>query len=75
MKTPIQEVFSDLEANHRELFDVHTPKGRTFINNYSKYLEKEKDLVVNFNLFLRDNGDKHIGLTIEEFVNLYFKQL
>ena len=69
MKTPIQEVFSDLEANHRE--DSVT----IFINNYLKYLEKEKDLVVNFHLFLRDNGDKHIGLTIEEFVNLYFKQL
>ena len=75
MKTPIQEVFSDLEANHSEFFDIYTEKGRTFINNYSKYLKKEKELVVNFHLFLRDNGDKHIGLTIEEFVELYFKQL
>lgn len=73
--TPIQEVFSDLEANHRELFDIHTEKGRLFVNHYSKYLKKEKELVVNFHLFLRDNGEKHIGLTIEEFVELYFKKL
>ena len=40
MKTPVQNVFSDSEANYRELFDVHTTKGRDFINKYSKYLEK-----------------------------------
>jgi hypothetical protein len=75
MKTPVQEVFSDLEANYRELFNVHTIKGRNFINKYSKFLEKEKEFVVDFFVWVRDNGDKHIGLSIEELVNVYFKNL
>ena len=74
MKTPIQELFSDLEANHRELFDLHTKRGRDFVNNYSKYLEKEKEFLNDFFKFFRDNGENHIGLTINEFVDLYLNQ-
>jgi hypothetical protein len=73
MKTPIQEVFSDLEANHNELFDLHTKRGRDFVNNYSKYLDKEKEFLNDFFKFFRDNGENNIGLTIEQFVNLYLK--
>ena len=72
MKTPIQEVFSDLEANHNELFDLHTKKGRDFVNNYSKYLQKEKDFLTDFFVYIRDN--KPTGM-IEEIVDLYLKQL
>jgi hypothetical protein len=72
MKTPIQEVFSDLEANHRELFDVHTSKGKIFVNHYSKYLEKEKEFLTDFFVYIRDN--KPTGI-IEEIVSLYLKQL
>ena len=74
MKTPIQEVFSDLEANHRELFDVHTSKGKIFINNYSKYIEIERHFLVDFFKFFRHNGENHIGFTIEQFVELYLNQ-
>jgi hypothetical protein len=72
MKTPIQEVFSDLEANHRELFDVHTSKGKIFVNHYSKYLTKEKEFLTDFFVYIRDN--KPTGI-IEEIVSLYLKQL
>ncbi len=72
MKTPIQEVFSDLEANHRELFDVHTSKGKIFVNHYSKYLGKEKEFLTDFFVYIRDN--KPTGI-IEEIVSLYLKQL
>jgi len=72
MKTPIQEVFSDLEANHNELFDLHTKRGRDFVNNYSKYLDKEKEFLTDFFVYMRDN--KPTGI-IEEIVSLYLKQL
>jgi hypothetical protein len=71
MKTPIQEVFSDLEANHNELFDLHTKRGRDFVNNYSKYLDKEKEFLTDFFVYIRDN--KPTGI-IEEIVSLYLKQ-
>ena len=72
MKTPIQEVFSDLEINHNELFDLHTKKGRDFVNNYSKYLDKEKEFLTDFFVYIRDN--KPTGM-IEEIVKEYLKNM
>jgi hypothetical protein len=74
MKTPVQEVFSDLEVNHREFFDVHTSKGKIFVNHYSKYIKIEREFLIDFFNFFRDNGENHIGLTIEQFVELYLNQ-
>jgi|APGre2960657373_1045057.scaffolds.fasta_scaffold673000_1 hypothetical protein len=33
----------------------------------------EKQLLIDFFKFFRDNGENHIGLTIEQFVDLYLK--
>ena len=70
MKTPVQEVFSDLEANYTELFDVHTSKGKIFINHYSKYIKIERDFLTDFFVYIRDN--KPTGM-IEEIVKEYLK--
>ena len=70
MKTPIQELFSDLESNHNELFDLHTKRGRDFVNHYSKYLQKEKEFLTDFFVYIRDN--KPTGM-IEEIVKEYLK--
>jgi hypothetical protein len=35
---------------------------------------KEKNGLIQFFLFFRENGEKYLGLTIEEFVDLYLKQ-
>lgn len=72
MKTPVQEVFNDLEANHRELFDVHTSKGKIFVNHYSKYIEIERDFLIDFFVYIRDN--KPTGM-IEEIVKEYLKNV
>jgi len=72
MKTPVQEVFSDLEVNHRELFDVHTSKGKIFVNHYSKYLQIERDFLVDFFVYIRDH--KPTGM-IEEIVKEYLKNV
>ena len=42
MKTAIQEVFSDLEKLHPNLFNMHTTEGKEFVNHFHKYLEIEK---------------------------------
>ena len=41
MKTALQEVFSDLEKLHPNLFNVYTTEGKEFINHFHKYLKME----------------------------------
>ena len=41
-KTALQEAFSLLEELHPSLFDIHTEKGRTFVNTFHEFLELEK---------------------------------
>jgi len=33
----------------------------------------EQELLIDFFKYFRDNGEQHIGMTIEEFVNEYLK--
>lgn len=47
MKTAIQEVFSDLEKLHPNLFNMHTTEGKEFVNHFHKYLEIEKEQMKN----------------------------
>lgn len=44
------------------------------VNNiFDKAIELERNHLIDFFLFFRDNGENHIGLTIEQFVDLYLK--
>lgn len=43
MKTPMQELFSKLEVEHPELFNVNTTEGKKFIHSYYKFIKAEKD--------------------------------
>jgi hypothetical protein len=43
MKTALQQAFARLEELHPSLFDIHTEKGRTFVNEFSKFLEVERE--------------------------------
>jgi hypothetical protein len=45
------------------------------IETVKKTITTDKQLLVNYHMFLRDNGDKHIGLSIEEFVSLYLESI
>ncbi len=55
MKTAVQEVFSDLEKLHPNLFNVYTTEGKEFINHFHKYLEIEKDQI--FKALIRGHND------------------
>jgi hypothetical protein len=46
MKTAIQEVFSDLEKLHPNLFNIYTSEGKEFVNYFHKYLEIEKQQII-----------------------------
>lgn len=47
MKTPMQELFSQLEIEHPNLFNVYTTEGKEFINSYIKFIKLEKQYVDN----------------------------
>jgi hypothetical protein len=45
-KTAVQEVFSELEKLHPQLFNVYTAEGKEFINHFHKFLAIEKEQIV-----------------------------
>ena len=55
MKTAVQEVFSDLEIMHPQLFNVYTTEGKEFINHFHKYLAVERKQITR----AFDMGEKY----------------
>ena len=47
MKTPMQELFSQLEIEHPELFNVNTVEGKKFIHSYHKFIKDEKEQITD----------------------------
>ncbi len=43
----MQELFSQLETEYPNLFNTHSVDGRNFINNYHKFLELEKQQIID----------------------------
>jgi hypothetical protein len=77
MKTAMQELFSQLEIEHPNLFNTNTLEGRKFINDYYKFFELEKQQLI----YAHGNKEKKSGgitnytyiLTGEEYYNENFK--
>lgn len=42
------------------------------LKRQAKQMEKEQ--IINFFLFFRNNGEKYLGMTIEQFVEQYYKE-
>jgi len=70
MKTALQQVFSDLEELHPNLFNVYTTEGKEFINHFHKYLAVEKEQIKNAWLNSLTKGDFN---SAEEYYNETFK--
>ena len=69
MKTAMQELFSKLEIEHPALFNTNTQEGRKFINDYYKFLELEKEQIIDaFDSACED--ENRIG---KEYYNETFK--
>jgi hypothetical protein len=77
MKTALQEVFSDLEKLHPNLFNVYTTEGKEFINHFHKYLELEKKQIVeahgNKLKKSKDEGNYEYWFSGEDYYNKTFK--
>ena len=59
------ELYSFIDIKHyEEVNDI-----------FDKAIELERNQLIDFFKFFRDNGENHIGLTIEQFVELYLKKL
>jgi hypothetical protein len=73
MKTAVQEVFSELEKLHPQLFNVYTQEGRDFLNHFHKFLELEKQQIVKAVYdSMGTNLDPNIGRA-EQYYNETYK--
>ncbi len=72
-KTAVQEVFSELEKLHPQLFNVYTQEGRDFLNHFHKFLELEKQQIIKA-VFdsMGTNCDPNLGRA-EQYYNETFK--
>ena len=73
-QTAVQELFSELEIMHPQLFNVYTTEGKFFINHFHKYLKMEKQQIVDawFGGYL--NGEIKNKLASEDYYNETFKK-
>jgi len=73
MKTAMQEMFSQLEIDQPQLFNINTSEGKTFVNSYIKFMKLEKE---QLNLFYAQGATAEINnpyVTSIEFYNKTFK--
>lgn len=70
MKTAVQEVFSELEKLHPNLFNVYTTEGKEFINHFHKYLAMEKEQIIKAHTNGWNKGIQNELITSQE----YYKQ-
>jgi hypothetical protein len=70
MKTALQQAFARLEELHPSLFDIHTEKGRTFVNEFSKFLEVEREQIMDAVNF----GDTRGKITTYSTAEQYYKE-
>jgi hypothetical protein len=77
MKTAIQEVFSDLEKLHPNLFNIYTSEGKEFVNYFHKYLEIEKQQIIEAHgdklKKSKDAGNYEYWFTGKDYYNKTFK--
>jgi hypothetical protein len=46
MKTAVQQVFSELEELHPNLFNINTTEGKEFVHHFYKYISMEREQIV-----------------------------
>jgi hypothetical protein len=74
MKTALQEVFSRLEELHPRLFDIYTPEGRDFVREFHKFIELEKQQIIEAHLAGQNSAEEVDGETEIEYYNETYKK-
>ena len=73
----MQELFSQLEIEHPNLFNTNTLEGRKFINDYYKFFELERQQIIEAhgnktkNIKIMTSDDSYI-LTGNDYYNENF---
>jgi hypothetical protein len=68
MKTAVQQVFSELEELHPNLFNINTTEGKEFVHHFHKYIAMEREQIENaFNY-----GQLDLGMEADEYYNKIF---
>ena len=69
-KTALQQAFSDLEEMQPHLFNTFSQQGRDFVYHFHKYLEIEKQQIMN----AFEDGQSELSLKDKkEYYNETFK--
>jgi hypothetical protein len=71
----MQELFSQLEIEHPNLFNTNTLEGRKFINDYYKFFELEKQQIINAHGIKMNGVNNHKCVDGEQYYNETFKIL
>lgn len=45
--TALQQVMMDIEEHYPKMFDIYTQEGRDFISRFRKYIEIEKQQIID----------------------------
>lgn len=77
MKTVMKELFSKLEIEYPNLFNIYTTEGKDFVNEYIKFIELEKNQIDNKAIHFAEWLTKKHTLTLmslyEQFEELYYE--
>ena len=77
-KTAVQEVFSELEKLHPNLFNVYTTEGKEFINHFHKFLKIERQQIIDAHgdklKKSRDAGNYEYWFSGKDYYNETFKK-
>ncbi len=72
----MQEMFSQLEIDQPQLFNINTTEGKTFVNSYIKFIKMEKNDIDNKCIhFAQWLNKKHTTVLInlyEQFENEFY---
>ena len=70
MKTAVQQVFSELEELHPNLFNINTTEGKEFVHHFHKYIAMEKEQIVKaYESLEHRHGENYYNETYNKSIN------
>jgi len=69
----MQEMFSQLEIDQPQLFNIYTPEGKAFINSFIKFIQLEKQQIKDAYQQGFNNAYFSNPLSVEQYFTETFK--
>lgn len=70
--TALNQVMRDIEQNYPNLFDLNTAQGREFVSRFYKYLEMEKEQIIDATRTARQDDFWEKYKSYEDYYNETF---